>query len=782
MRGDARRRPALALAAALALVALGLAPARAREWRVAGGDETRLAEVLRLAGPGDRVIVDGGSHRGPLTIDRPVSLVGRNWPVIDGPGHGTVISVQARDTTISGFVIRGSGSSLDEENSGLTLDESPDGRISGNRFEDVLFGIYLRESSRSEIVDNVITSKRLDLPRRGDAVRVWYSDDVRIEGNRVSGSRDVVLWYSERLTVRGNTVSGGRYGLHFMYCDDAAIEGNLLLDNSVGAFLMYSRRLRLRRNTISGNHGPSGFGVGLKDMDDAEITGNRFVGNRIGAFLDNSPRESASRIELSGNLLAGNDVGVSILPNVRRGSFLGNSFVDNQQQVEIAGSGADAAANLWRGNFWSTYAGYDGDGDGVGDVPFQADLLFEDLSDRLPALKLFLYSPAKEALEVAARTLPLIRPRPKVVDLEPRMRPAEPADCPPLAAGTGLGFGGLGLSLLLLAAVLLVTPAAAERAGGAAAGGEAASQPATPVPTAGQEPILRATDVSKSFGDTVALAEVTFDIVAGESVAVWGPNGAGKTTLLRLLLGVVPFAGEVRVAGVDPRRHGRTARAAIGFVPQEVALQRDLEVGETLELFARLRRVPSGRIGAVLARLGLGLEQGKPVGELSGGQRQRLALALALLSEPPILLLDEPTANLDARARADFIALLGSLKEAGLTLLFSSHRPEEVLSLADRVLYLDAGRLAADGPPGEVLWDGGRRAELWLRVAPGQIEPAAATLAAGGLVPRRLGGHLVVEVSAEAKLGPIRALDAAGIELLDFEVDLVDRRGSDGGA
>ncbi len=771
------RSAALAFAVAGATAALGAAPVRARDWRIDGRDETRLAQVLRLAAAGDRLIVDGGRHLGPLTIDRPLSLEGRNWPVIEGPGSGTVVTVRAPDTSISGFVIQGSGSSLDEENSGLTLDESPGSRISGNRFADVLFGIYLRQSSRSEIVDNVISSKRLDVPRRGDAVRVWYSDDVLIEGNRVSDSRDVVLWYSERLAVRRNQVAGGRYGLHFMYCDDAEIEENLLVDNSVGAFLMYSRRLRLRRNTIAGNHGPSGFGVGLKDMDDAVISGNRFVGNRIGAFLYNSPRETASRIEVSANLFAGNDAGVSILPNVRRGSFLGNSFVDNQQQVEILGGGADPAANLWRDNFWSTYVGYDADGDGVGDVPFQADLLFEDLADRRPALKLFLYSPAKEALEVAARTLPLIRPRPKVVDEAPRMTPTEPQSCPALAAAGGMGFSGLGASLLFLAALLLAAPATAERSGGEGKQGGRSAEVAFGTGTA----LVQARGVSKYFGETAALDDVGFEIAAGESVAVWGPNGAGKTTLLRVLLGVLPFEGEARVAGVDPWRNGRSARSAIGFVPQEIALQRDLEVGETLDLFARLRRVAATRTPELLERLGLAREVGKRVGDLSGGQRQRLALALALLSQPPILVLDEPTANLDARARADFIALLGGLKESGLTLLFSSHRPEEVLSLADRVLYLDAGRLVADGAPSEVLYDGGRQAEMWLRVAADQLEQAGEALSSAGFSPRRLGEHLVVEVSAEGKLGPIRTLDRAAVELIDFEVDMVDRRGSRGG-
>jgi nitrous oxidase accessory protein len=724
---------------------------------------------MERAATGDRLVVDGGVHQGPLLVDRTLELVGRNRPVIEGAGRGTVVTITAPRALLTGFVVRGSGSSLDEENSGISLDGSADSRIADNRLEDVLFGIYLRDSSGAEISGNEIVGKGLELPRRGDAIRVWYSDDVVVEDNRVTGARDVVLWYSERLTVRRNRVIGGRYGLHFMYCDDAQIEENLLLDNSVGAFLMYSRRLRLERNTIAGNHGPSGFGVGLKDMDDAEVRANRFIGNRVGAFLDNSPRESASRVELVGNSFAGNDIGVTILPNVARGHFLDNSFVENEQQVEVAGRGGDPSRNLWHGNYWSTYVGYDADGDGRGDVAFEAKRLFEDLADRQPALRLFSFSPAKEALELAARTLPLIQPRAKLVDELPRMRPSEPSGCPRVEARSGVGFLGLGVTLVALATLLCAAPAAARRVDGGAGTGERLERAA---------PLIAARAVSKRFGATTALEAVDFEIESGEAVAVWGPNGAGKTTLLRVLLGIVPYEGEVVVAGADTWREGKAARRVIGFVPQEVALQADVAVGETLELFARLRQVASDGLEDLLERVGLERQVDKRVGELSGGQRQRLALALALLSQPSILVLDEPTANLDARARADFISLLGELKAAGQTLVFSSHRPEEVLAVADRVLHLDAGRLIGDSAPSRALFSRGRIAELWLRLGPEALDAGAEALRLAGLEPRQLGEHLVVEVDAERKLEPIRALDRAGVGLIDFEVDSVEGRES----
>ena len=244
------------------------------------------------------------------------------------------------------------------------------------------------------------------------------------------------LWLYERMTVRDNEVSEGRYGLHLMYCDDATIESNLLIDNSVGTFLMYSRRLQLLGNTIARNRGPSGFGVGLKDMDDAVVTNNLFLDNRVGAHLDNSPREINSIGRFEGNVFAYNDVGVNLMPSVRHNEFAGNSFVDNEQQVSIAGGGGQAEANNWTageagtGNYWSDYVGYDGDSDGSGDVPYRAERLFENLMDQNSSLRLFMYSPVEQAVEFAARAVPFVKPQPKLTDEEPLMKAAVPDGLP----------------------------------------------------------------------------------------------------------------------------------------------------------------------------------------------------------------------------------------------------------------------------------------------------------------------------------------------------------------
>lgn len=419
-----------------------------------------LAEAIKSATAGDTITVDGGIFYGSIVIDKQLTLLGQNSPVIDGGNEGTVVEVTAANTVFTGFEIRNSGASLDEENAGIAI-EAENVLVADNEFNDTLFGIYLRSAHGSTIRGNQITGKALDLPRRGDPIRVWYSNDVTLEHNIVTAGRDVVLWYSERLTVLANEVSDGRYGLHFMYCDDATVSENLLLNNSVGTFLMYSRRLTLTNNTIAHNRGPSGFGVGLKDMDDAIIEDNLFLDNRIGAHLDTSPREVDSIGQFSGNLFAYNDIGVGMSPSVRNNHFVANSFIDNEEQVAIDGR-TEWQENEWTvagtGNYWSDYAGYDADGDGRGDIIYKSEQLFEKLTAENPQLRLFSYSPVTNALDLAAKAFPVVRPRPKLEDDNPLMSAQIPAGAPLLPQPGVWRWYGAATLLLLAAGLVILAP------------------------------------------------------------------------------------------------------------------------------------------------------------------------------------------------------------------------------------------------------------------------------------------------------------------------------------
>ncbi|MCW5864636.1 MAG: nitrous oxide reductase family maturation protein NosD [Anaerolineae bacterium] len=442
----------------MVLLALAL-PIAARPAR-AQGETTRvpaerLAEAVAAARPGDTIEVTGGEFHGNLVIDRPLTLIGLDWPVLDAGGQGTVLRLEAEDTTVRGFVVRNSGDSLDREDSGI-IAAAPRALVEGNRLENVLFGIYIESAPGTTVRGNDIEGQDLDIARRGDLMRLWDSDDVLIENNVTRRGRDAVLWYSERMTLRGNDFSHGRYGLHFMYCDDAVIENNRLTYNSVGAYLMYGRRLTLRDNLIAFNRGPSGYGIGLKDMDDVAITGNRILDNRVGIFNDSSPRELNSTAVVKGNLFAYNDSALEMLPSVRHNLISDNSFVENEQQVVVAGGG-QLRDNEWtvgdRGNYWSDYAGYDSDGDGQGELPYRAERLLDSLIGRQPELRLFIYSPVITAIDFAARAFPLVRPQPVLVDEQPLTQPIVPSNAP---LPTGDEAGALWPVLLLPLALLLL--------------------------------------------------------------------------------------------------------------------------------------------------------------------------------------------------------------------------------------------------------------------------------------------------------------------------------------
>ena len=209
------------------------------------------------------------------------------------------------------------------------------------------------------------------------------------------------------------------------------------------------------------------------------------------------------------------------------------------------------------------------------------------------------------------------------------------------------------------------------------------------------EPVLSVRDLAMRYGEREALRGVSFDAGAGELVAVVGPNGAGKTTLLSILAGIQhPSAGSVSRA---PRE--------VGWVPQSPAVYTKLSVAENLELFARLEKVadPAQAVERMLEQTGLGERAGEQVGRLSGGNRQRVNVAIGLLSNPPVLALDEPSSALDPAQRARLWDFVGSLAAAGTSVVFSTHDVNEVQRYAKRALVLAEGGLLFDGSPEALL-------------------------------------------------------------------------------
>jgi ABC-type multidrug transport system ATPase subunit len=283
--------------------------------------------------------------------------------------------------------------------------------------------------------------------------------------------------------------------------------------------------------------------------------------------------------------------------------------------------------------------------------------------------------------------------------------------------------------------------------------------------------MIQFTNVTKRFHRFTAVDQVSFQVPAQQAVALWGANGAGKTTLLKSLLGLLRYQGEIHVAGYDAQRQGRKVRALLGYVPQELAFYDDLNTLATAHYFARLKQAPARRVPLVLEQVGLWEHRAKAVGALSGGMKQRLGLGLALLADPPILVLDEPTSNLDAAARTHFLALLSEVRAAGKTILFTSHRIEEIEQLADQVVVMAGGQVKLCCAAHDLSRQLGIQTQVKLHVASHLLDHAVQLLTAEGLAARRNGVGVLVNVPHGAKAQPIHLLTAAGIVVTDFEIE-----------
>ncbi|MBV9820258.1 MAG: ABC transporter ATP-binding protein [Solirubrobacterales bacterium] len=214
-------------------------------------------------------------------------------------------------------------------------------------------------------------------------------------------------------------------------------------------------------------------------------------------------------------------------------------------------------------------------------------------------------------------------------------------------------------------------------------------------------------NLTKRFGDFAAVENVSFEVPAGQVLAVLGPNGAGKTTTLEILEGfVAPTSGTVRVLGSDPRRGGRGWRSRIGLVLQSTSLDPELTVAGTLALYGSLYP-RAWRVDEMLEMIDLTDDAQTQVGVLSGGQRRRVDVAIGIIGRPEVLFLDEPTTGLDPEARRHMWAAVNRLTQAGTTVLLTTHYIDEADHLADRVIVLAGGRIVTDTTPEGMRAQGG---------------------------------------------------------------------------
>lgn len=429
-------------------------PAFAERIFVPAGDAD-LQAVIGAASAGDVIVLGPGEHRGPIRVDRSLTIEGEKGAVLRGDGRGSVVMVEAPESVVRALEIRGSGMDLEAMDAGVFVTKTASGTVvEDNTIVDNLYGIYLHGA-----VDSVARGNRISGIREGrmndagNGVSVWNAPGAIVVENDISFGRDgIFIIASKRNVFSRNRFSHVRFAIHYMYTDDSEVSDNVSIGNSVGYAIMYSNRLKITgnvsdgdrdhgflfnyangseiaRNTVMGRLQPVArwttagrqggtHGVPTTGASEQPIgTGGTRIGPEKCVFIYN-----ANKNRFSDNWFEGCAIGIHFTAGSEGNRMSGNAFVGNRNQVKYVGTRYLDWSADGRGNYWSDNPAFDLDGDGKGDNPYRPNDLIDRVLWTAPQAKVLINSPAVQVIRWAQSQFPALLPG-GVVDNHPLIAP-----------------------------------------------------------------------------------------------------------------------------------------------------------------------------------------------------------------------------------------------------------------------------------------------------------------------------------------------------------------------
>lgn len=399
------------------ILLMGFQMGMANTWTVCAACENNsIKETIARAADHDTIRIEKGTYKEfEILVDKPLVIKGIGYPIVDGEKKGEIFKITSDNVTLDGLFVINVGVSYTKDNAAIRVVQSKNFLIQNMVLEQLFFGIYLEKSSHGKVYHNRIIGQAVDEYNSGNGIQLWYSKDVDVSKNHVQGTRDgIYLEFSDRITITDNTsMDNLRYGLHFMFSNNDVYSNNTFENNGAGVAVMFSKFITMKDNTFRKNWGTAAYGMLLKEINDAEISGNTFEENTIGINI-----EGSNRIQYHNNDFINNGWAIRVIGACYTNSFVGNNFLYNSFDISYNSKLND---NVFEGNFWSSYTGYDLDKDGVGDVPYRPVKLFSYIVNRTPETIVLLRSLFMDIIDFSERVSPVFTPD-ELKDIRPLMK------------------------------------------------------------------------------------------------------------------------------------------------------------------------------------------------------------------------------------------------------------------------------------------------------------------------------------------------------------------------